>query len=161
MLPLTTQRTRIKTKKPMNNPDTIIIHHSRTKDSGTMSWSAIRKYHVTTNKWGNVGYHYGIERVGDSYETMLGRMPDVEGAHCAPHGYNRKSIGICLVGNFDEHFTPPEQISKAVELIIYLMRSYEITVDRVLGHREIDTRRTCPGGLLSMHNLRNEIKRRL
>lgn len=145
----------------MNNPEAIIIHHSLTKDSTTLSWSAIRRYHIEVNRWDDVGYHYGVELVGNSYEILSGRMPDVQAAHCSPHGYNRKSIGICLVGNLNEHLPPPEQIEKLIELILFLMRQYDIPVGKVFGHREIDTRRSCPGDFLSLNNLRNEIKRRL
>jgi len=145
----------------MNKPDSIIIHHSLTIDGKTLSWGAIRRYHIDINRWDDIGYHFGIELAISQYEILLGRMVDVEGAHCSPHGYNRKSIGICLVGNFNEHMPPPEQIQKAVDLVLFLMRQYGISVDRVFGHREIDTRRTCPGDMMGMHNFRQEIKRRL
>lgn len=144
----------------MNKPESIIIHHSLTKDSDTLSWGPIRSYHIS-KKYDDIGYHYGIELVRDGHEILSGRMPDNEGAHCVAHGYNKKSIGICLVGNFDKEAPPPEQIEKLVELVLFLMRNYDIDSSQVVGHGEIDKRRTCPGKLFSMHNLRLEIKMRI
>ena len=145
----------------MNIPESIIIHHSRTADSKTLSWGAIRRHHIDNNKWSNIGYHYGIELVRDGHEVLVGIMPDAEGAHCSPSGTNRKSIGVCLVGNFDRYEPSPEQLEKCIELVLFLMRQYSIEADKVLGHREVDQRRTCPGRFFNMADFRDEIRRRL
>lgn len=81
-------------------PTHIIMHDSLTEDGQTVSWGAIRKYHVEFNKWADIGYHFGIELIDDNYEILTGRMIGREGSHCP--GFNRVGIGICIIGNFDQ-----------------------------------------------------------
>lgn len=37
-------------------PDGFLIHHSGTRDSGTVSWSAIRSFHLYDRGWADIGY---------------------------------------------------------------------------------------------------------
>ena len=138
----------------------IILHHSLTKDSDTVSWGAIRDYHLGLG-WDDIGYHFGIEEVGDYVETFLGRLPDESGAHCKEAGMNHKSIGICLVGNFD--FAPPgEKIwEKAVELVSWLCEIYKIDPINVRAHRSYASYKTCPGRLFDISKFRQNVKMKL
>ena len=142
----------------------IIIHHSLTRDSETVSWGAIRRHHTQTLGWTNIGYHMGIERIGDYYEVLMGRMPNQRGAHTREFGMNRLGLGICLVGNFDEIESPIEQFTKALELVRYQMDLLGIPRQNVLGHREVGLMagydwqkgqyKTCPGRLFDMDRFR-------
>jgi hypothetical protein len=100
----------------MNRPAWIVIHHSLSPDGVTRDWDAIRRYHVETNGWNDIGYHAGIERVSGVLTTQKGRDDLVIGAHCKEIGMNSISIGICVVGNFD--ISPPDK-----ETLLYLTRS--------------------------------------
>jgi N-acetylmuramoyl-L-alanine amidase len=139
------------------NPDTIIIHCSATRDSGTVSWQAIRRYHTDTLGWSNIGYHYGIELVNETYETFLGRLPDERGAHCKAAGMNDHSIGVCMVGDFDGRAVPEKQMAKCINLIRYLMKAYSIKKDNVIGHREVEPKKTCPGLRVDMDEFRSKL----
>ena len=137
------------------SPSYIILHHSLTKDSGTVSWGAIRTYHTQDKGWSDIGYHFGIEDVGSHYEIFAGRMPGETGAHCPQQGMNRKSVGICCVGNFDEIEPPHEQVMCCLILVRYLMSVWGIETENVLGHREVALdERSCPGRLFDMEKFR-------
>lgn len=126
-------------------PRHVIVHHSLTKDSKTVSWGAIREYHIKTLGWKDIGYHAGIELIGDEYQIMPGRPWNEEGAHCKEQGMNRQSLGICLVGNFDFAPPPHPQLELAVDLVRLWMKTFGITLDNIHRHSDFATYKSCPG----------------
>jgi N-acetyl-anhydromuramyl-L-alanine amidase AmpD len=158
----------------MNKPEYVVIHHSLTEDGLTVNWDAIRKYHVETNGWSDIGYHFGVERVNGVLTTQMGRRVDLEGAHTKEMNMNARSIGICVVGNFD--VAPPDwaTVNYLRDLIYAITANYPIPVQNVLGHRDVglmagfDWRKigstgvreykTCPGILFPLHGLQIELK---
>ena len=143
-------------------PRRIIIHHSATVDSGTVSWNAIRRYHMGLG-WGDVGYHCAVELVTDAAgftfpEILIGRAPDVAGAHTK--GHNHDSLGVCVVGNYDAAPPPDAVWDRAVCLVAWLCRHYSIQPDHVHGHRDF-ARKSCPGVLFDMHLFRGDVRGQL
>lgn len=136
------------------------MHHSLTEDGPTVSWGAIRKYHMQVNGWLDIGYHYGIEMVGDHYEIFKGRMDDQVGAHCM--GFN-DTIGICLVGNFDLAAPNPAQLALLKKICNSLMYIYGIKVPDILGHwetyglRGVPVEKSCPGIKFNMDEFRRSL----
>ncbi len=130
------------------------IHHSLTKDSGTVSWDAIRRYHVETKGWAAVGYHFGVELVGHSFEALIGRPLTWPGAHA--RGLNTKQIGICFVGDFDGYEPEKAMLAKAVTHIMVPLALGLVSL-RQLGstdhtfrnmitpHTAVAPWKTCPG----------------
>lgn len=142
-------------------PEYIIIHHSLTEDGKTVSWGAIRNYHVNTMKWLDISYHYGIELVNDHYEVLKGRMDTEDGAHCL--GFNGNALGICVVGNFDHAAPSPVQLALLVKLVKSLMAIHGISRERVIGHHESfalrgkNVEKSCPGNFFSMRSFRESL----
>ena len=149
-------------------PEFVVLHHSLTEDSGTVSWGAIRRYHTQVQGWRDIGYHWGLELVGDFYEVLLGRWWDEAGAHVAELQMNARSLGICLVGNFDLVPPPDAQWAKALALAQRLRVRWGIPVRNVLGHREVGLRagkdwrqgayKTCPGRSFDLDRFRQELE---
>lgn len=143
----------------INRPKQIIVHHSATKDSGTVSWGAIRKYHVETNKWRDIGYHAGIEMVGDHYECMVGRDVKDVGAHC--EGHNAGTLGFCFVGDYDVKAPDLDMLVMAAEkVLIPWCQRFGIRPAWIVGHRDYSPK-TCPGNLFDIELLKEIVAERL
>jgi N-acetylmuramoyl-L-alanine amidase len=139
-------------------PENIILHHSLTKDTKTVSWGAIRDYHVNVNEWRDIGYHFGIELARDDYEILTGRMMNENAAHCPQHRMNRLSLGICFVGNYDIIEPPPEMWQLGIRLVKSLMHVFQIGTDHIYGHREFNPHKSCPGRMFDLDQFRSDLR---
>ena len=141
----------------MNSPEYLIVHCSAGPDRVVRDWDAIRRFHLSKG-WRDIGYHFGIELVGDRYEIFKGRAISDTGAQCIgslpgtpyPNRMNSHSLGICLVGGdpmegFGPKYPlPPAQKDKLIELLADLCKDLKLPVDRIRLHREFDPK-PCPG----------------
>jgi N-acetylmuramoyl-L-alanine amidase len=138
-------------------PTHIILHHSLTKDSKTVSWQAIRQYHMAELGWRAIGYHYGIEMVSGFYEILKGRMDDETGAHCRQDGMNRRSLGICCVGNYDVYAPDITMMFKLKQLVRSLMHIHNIPAENIYPHSHFAKYKSCPGKLFPFERFINGI----
>ena len=87
-----------------------------------------------------VGYHFVIQAGG---LVRLGRKLDRIGAHCK--GHNSDSIGVCVVGSFENGApVPGSQWVALVSVVSDLLRQYGLSVRDVYGHKELGNT-LCPG----------------
>ena len=143
-------------------PTAIIIHCSATKDSGTVSWSAIRRYHTEVRGWQDIGYHAGIELVGETdYEVFLGRPWDKQGAHCRAEGMNGHSLGVCFVGDYDKEPPPTRMLEIGAKHIAAMCRIFKISTRDIYMHRDFEKNKTCPGLKFDMAELLWMVQERL
>jgi N-acetyl-anhydromuramyl-L-alanine amidase AmpD len=130
---------------------TIVIHHSATPP-GRDDALAFARYHVETNHWPGIGYHYVIEPDGRVIKTQ-----PISAISYHAHGANTYGIGICLAGNFDKAKPPDAQWKAAVELIRELQRQLP-HITNIKGHREVpDTHKSCPGTLFDINKFREDV----
>lgn len=141
-----------------NRPTHIIVHCS---DSPWGDASVIDEWHRARGFHG-IGYHYVIPNGRIRARTTLagadgaleaGRPETVEGAHCK--GFNRRSVGICLIGRGD--YTPA-QMATLRDLVRGLMARHRIPAAHVLGHGEADPRANKPCPLMDMAQFRASLE---
>jgi len=125
----------------------IIIHCSDSPDDLDIGVDEIERWHLERGFY-EIGYHFVVTRNGGVEE---GRSLEVPGAHA--RGLNRHSVGLCRVGR---GVMDPQQRSGLLELIMELLDDYELEIDRVMGHCELDASKTCPN--IDMNELRRELK---
>lgn len=135
----------------------IVVHHSATEVGSARAFDTAHR----ARGWDELGYHFvigngtstpdGYVEVGSRWRTQK------HGAHCKTpdNFYNDYGIGICLVGNFDNHSPTPKQMESLRTLITYLSQRYQVTPERVIGHGEATgTSTNCPGRYFPMVSLR-------
>lgn len=139
-------------------PIKIVVHHSLTYDGDTVSWGAIRLYHTVDRGWSDVGYHAGVEKVNGQYEAFYGRPITIPGAHTLSHNHN--TLAICFVGDYTVHRPPRAMLAVAARrIIVPWLRQFGLRSDDIVGHRDLDLRRSCPGNAFDLVELRQEVLR--
>ncbi len=136
--------------EPLKKIKFIAVHHSQKKID---SVKRIRNLHVKINKWDDIGYHYLIEKNG---KLCKGRSEKFVGAHV--YGHNKNSLGICLIGNFDEESPTKKQIQTLIKFLKQKTKKFKISVKNILGHREFpDVTKTCPGKFVNLDEIRRGV----
>jgi len=119
--------------------NTIVVHHSAFAGSGP---AEVQYLHMDRRGFADVAYHFMIDSYGNIYE---GREVNVRGAHV--QGFNTGSVGIVLLGNFNETEPAQAQIISLKELVDYLRYTYEIRY--LAGHKNYPGQSPdgteCPG----------------
>jgi len=118
--------------------NTVAIHHSASLLASNETMASIQKLHMDTNQWADIGYHYGIAKDGVIYE---GRDIRVRGVNVAR--YNTGTIGVVVMGNFEEEQPLLVQLDALQSLVNWLASTYALT--HLAGHREFNPETVCPG----------------
>jgi len=133
--------------EPLKKIKFIAVHHSQRKID---SLKRIKDFHIRINKWEDIGYHYLIDKKGKIY---VGRSEKFIGAHV--FGHNKNSLGICLIGNFDEEKPAKKQIQTLIKFLKNKIKKHKIPIKNILGHREFpEITKTCPGKFMDMDKIR-------
>lgn len=146
-------------------PEWIMVHHSATKDSGTVSWAAIERFHRETQGWRDIGYHAGLELVGGpelgpyAYQALIGRSVNSPAAACKEGEMNTRALHVCVVGNFDD-VAPSSAILAVLKKRVLLpwMDLFGIPADHIVGHRDYATYKTCPGRSFDLEAVRRMVR---
>ena len=134
----------------------IVIHHSADENGGAQRYDQAHR----NRGWDELGYHFiigngsdtgnGVVEVGSRWRKQK------HGAHCKTpdNFYNEYGIGICLVGNFENHPPSEAQLASLRKLLLFLMNRYDLGAGQIYGHGEVG-RTACPGRQMPLSNLRH------
>jgi hypothetical protein len=133
----------------------IIIHHTASDKNEDKPLQAIKDifyYHTMGRGWGDIGYNYIIDNEGNVYEGRYGGE-GVVGAHAGPG--NRGSIGVAVLGNYNEKELSGESLESLVKLISKKTKLHTIDPEgrsyfrgkklpNIIGHNSVMPT-SCPG----------------
>jgi hypothetical protein len=128
----------------------IIIHHSLTV---TGSAEAFANYHVNTNGWSIMGYHYVIEQDGT---IKWCADHNIRTPHVGDH--NSYCLGICMTGDFRTQEPTKEQYESFLWLVHKLLtEDFKDQDIEVKGHSELSGYewKSCP--VIDMKQTRKDI----
>lgn len=130
--------------RPLSQVNYLAIHHTAAPDSQTPN--EIANFHINSNGWGGIGYHFVISKEGVVYY-----VGDISTARANVANLNEQVIGICLTGNFTGQEPTSEQINSARLLCDFFINNYSPLTnvqswEAVKGHKELPGQSTaCPG----------------
>jgi N-acetyl-anhydromuramyl-L-alanine amidase AmpD len=126
----------------------IVVHHSATSAG---SAKGMDEYHRTRRHMENgLAYHFviGNGRGMKDGEVYVGNRwtRQLHGGHLSLDSLNEVSIGICLVGNFNQSKPTRKQIDALEALLESLMKRCGLKAGAVQTHKQIQPKHTeCPG----------------
>lgn len=134
----------------MRKINKIIIHHSAT---GVENLPAI--INAIHNKWNVHPYHFYIGAKGEIINWLsLSQI----GGHTMNANYNSSSIGICLIGNFENHKPTQSQLDATIKLIRELKE--QLGDLQILGHSTTPENKTlCPWKNLDLELIRKRTEK--
>lgn len=138
----------------MNKVEYIIVHHSGGTDADPLADSSgytlkqcDADHKVRFNMKSSLGYYVGYTYFIDKKGVVTQTRKDGEtGAHTI--GYNSKSIGICLAGNFDATLPTPDQVKSLTTLLESKSKEFAVPKENIIPHRTF-AHKTCYGKKLS------------
>lgn len=131
----------------------IVLHHSATPDGVVYKdFDAIKRGHLARG-YRDIGYHWVVEMVDGKLVAVPGRPEWDDGAHCIPR--NKDSIGICIVGNFQETVPTDELYMFVADLCRQIMSRHPI--QEIGGHRDYDAT-ACPGKNFDVEKVKRLVK---
>ncbi|MGL4773151.1 MAG: peptidoglycan recognition protein family protein [Clostridium sp.] len=132
-----------------NRPNKIIVHHAA---ADNLTPEQIHNDHKNKD-YDGIGYHYYIRKDGTIYR---GRPEGAQGAHTI--GENRKSLGVCLEGDFEKQKLTDKQKESLIKLCEYLIIKYNL--EEIIGHRDAYNT-LCPGKNISLDKINDDVGTRL
>ncbi len=130
-----------------------IVHHTETQNFQTpvTAMRNVYYYHAVTRGWGDIGYNYLVDYLGNVYEGRVGGQNVVAG-HA--WNYNTGSAGVSVLGDFRFQDMTASAQAGLVTILAWLVRYLDplgfadfwqvANLPTICGHRDVNST-TCPG----------------
>ena len=120
-------------------PTGIVVHHTAGNESSPETLRAVFKARFGVDY---IGYHYAIFPDGSVAKDI---SDETIGIHNNGGRLNNtNSVGISLVGNFEEGEPTQAQLDKLVDIARKIILKYTVSRENIVGHRDMKAT-ACPG----------------
>lgn len=126
----------------------IVIHHTVTDQGSAYTIDGLHQ----KRGWENgMGYDFLIDngtrgKAMGQIEVGPRWMKQMDGAHTKQGDWNKKAIGIAVVGNYSDTGLPDKMFDSLTFLVVTLKGFYHIPDRNIVGHRDVPGAATeCPG----------------
>ncbi|MEL7471998.1 MAG: peptidoglycan recognition family protein [Planctomycetota bacterium] len=137
---------------PMGRISRITVHHdgmnaftSVVQANAMRRIESIRRAHVGSEQWADIGYHYVIDPAGRVYEA---RPVSIQGAHVKYN--NEGNLGVMMLGNFNKQRPSPAALASLDAFVTSQARIHGVSASSVYTHQELRPT-ACPGRNLQRH----------
>ncbi len=146
-----------------HTPQKITIHHTwrptAADYNGASTIRSIQNYHMDTNGWMDIGYHFLIGTYPSSGATSIyqGRPETAVGAHTG--GANTNNVGVNVVGDYTTESLHNNSYQSLIKLLGWLCSNYKISPDNIYGHKDFNST-ACPGPIIynKMAQIRQDVR---
>ena len=114
----------------------VVTHHSLTKSGSPQSFA---RYHVNNRNFPGIAYHAVVDT-----KIYLTTKEQFASPHCS--GRNYRSLGVCLVGNFDDQEVSNRIYKNYIYYLAYVFDRHGVLP--VFSHRDFSSK-SCPGNLFT------------
>lgn len=143
----------------------IVVHHSAGSYADIAFLQQVHRERQAHDPVDAIPYHYvigngnglGEGEVASDWRQEYG----IWGAHVSARNldHNFRGLGVCAIGNFDQHPMAETQYQALLGLIKRLMHEHAIPANNVNGHGLISGESTrCPGKHFPLARLQREIR---
>lgn len=148
-------------KIPRNRWTLIVGHHSAIERGNAVIYG---RAHLERGMVGGLAYHFVIGNGLDSGDGEIEIGPrwlkQQAGGHVKNEAVNATGIGICVVGNCENHPPTPKQLASFESLVRWLATARLPNRPRLIFHKEIPNEKTlCPGRYFPCAKLRTRLVR--
>ena len=130
-----------------HSPRKLTIHHTyrplASSFQGASTIRGIQNYHMDSNGWSDIGYHFLIGTYSSGSTVIYeGRPDNVIGAHTG--GANTNNVGVNLIGDYDIEQVHPNGYKAMIRVLAWLCDKHGISPNSIYGHKDFSST-LCPG----------------
>lgn len=125
----------------------IVLHCDETEMQNA---SLFDLYSKQKEKHKTIIFHYYITKKGKVY-----KLHNDNELTNHTENINKKSISVCLQGNFEKKNLTIKQYNSMIRTLILLQRKYPEAL--LIGHSEVNGKDICPGKTINMNEIRKTI----